>query len=84
MAETATAEPKFAFQCANCGTKEIAEAAGENPVPRSCRICGHGDGDPENWIVLAESTHKAKVSGPPKGKKKTATATERMGAKDRG
>lgn len=78
------AETKFAFQCKNCGTFEIAAAAGENPVPRSCRICRKGDGDPGNWIVLSESTHKASVAGPPAGKKKTATVTERLGSKDRG
>lgn len=77
-------ETKYAFKCKNCGTLEIAEAAGENPVPRACRICRAGDGDPSNWITLPESTHKAKVAAPPKGKHKTATATERMGAKDRG
>src|SRR4029077_13020137 len=98
MAKPMHAVVKYAFQCKNCGTLETAEAAGDNPVPRACRICRAGvrfemaaDGsgfsvieDPDNWIVLADSGHKGKVAAPPKGKNKTATATERMGAKDRG
>lgn len=61
-------EPKFAFQCKNCGALEPAEAAGENAVPLACHVCRAGVGwkivegqpvrefHPENWIVLADLT----------------------------
>jgi hypothetical protein len=70
MAETK--QPKFAFQCKNCGAVEPAEAAGDNAVPGACHACRHGvkfevneDGtgftvlrDPDNWIVLADLDEK--------------------------
>jgi hypothetical protein len=45
---------KYAFQCKNCGALEESSAAGENAVPSACHICGHGVGDPANWIILAD------------------------------
>ena len=54
----------YAFRCMNCGALEPAEAAGDNPLPGACHICGHGvrfdpltgakSYVPENWDVLAE------------------------------
>lgn len=54
----------YAFRCRNCNSLEEAAHAGENTVPRRCRICGAGGSfdpktglfvpDPDNWIVLAD------------------------------
>lgn len=54
----------YAFRCRNCNSLEEAGHAGENAVPRRCRICGAGGAfdpatglfvpDPSNWIVLAD------------------------------
>ena len=60
---------EYAFKCANCGTLEPPEAAGELEVPAKCHICGKGAHfdtdtgvrvlDPDNWIVLADLEGKA-------------------------
>jgi len=54
--------PKKAFQCKNCGHTVSALEAGEQKLPRACPVCRVGDkggqGDPENWIVLAELSDK--------------------------
>lgn len=73
--ETLPERPKMAFQCANCGAVEPADAAGENEVPSACHACRAGvewtiiDGQPhkvyhpENWIKLAELDAKELEKG---------------------
>lgn len=52
-----------AFRCKSCGRLEPAAAAGENPLPHACSVCGEGIRfnargikftSPENWEVLAD------------------------------
>jgi len=91
---------KFAFKCNNCGALAPASAAGENELPRSCRICGYGDDNPDNWLVLADLTEKQlkeigiaavdvevhEIEGvtPPKGRTVVVQARETVGSKDKG
>lgn len=54
----------YAFRCKNCGRLEHGDNAGENVVPHSCTVCGHGvsfhpqtgikNFHLENWEILHE------------------------------
>lgn len=61
----------YAFRCRNCNMLEESGHAGEQDVPRGCRLCGAGHHfilnaagvpesveEPENWIVLADLSDK--------------------------